>query len=724
MSLSSQARALFLVFLGTWSQCLSLIIYSWPSSIGSSSGVLAEELPSSPPSSAPSAGKKIRTELIFTDVAPDVSAALDRAAMYLLEVLQLVFFDGRGLQGMKTLDPYSGVRNFVAMYREEGGPSLRELHPDAQFLDIGAATSVGNALLEQSRDNDKAAAPKPEDVAVEATKEGKKGQDGETASTGAEKTTLAYPPGHVRFCFLGLGDTSALVLQRLMLVFPQFHFVVIDLDFDVDFLKYLQSGFPNTALQVHHEDDTHSEGGIEGKCDVLAFGRDTHRFTFRKLQPLVKDPTVVLWLTDGCGRFSLAPPEMNDADANEIAVQQQCQFTYSQWRSSMCGDPEDLVRNLQATPQNMAALMQSRYGAYGPCYTHKMNQHREESFEIETPICVCALMPELVNDFYYERANCEEFKSPTLPPGRRVLSRNTENWYDPKKDWFMGFAQWNQDWFLYHNFFRDRILRREKQLRQAREQGIQGEDGVEPPGVYIDIGAMGAFELSNTAVFDQCFGWRGICVEPNAAQHYILSAYRSCVLEKRAVGRESGRVKQFVLDYSGSAGHLRERDLDEIADMAAEKYERGTGDATRFINSAFLAHSVSLEDLLSTGGANRDTPIDVISIDIEGGELAILEDFPFDKFRIRVFLIECDGANVFRLDILMLQAAFTKTAMIGKDHVYVSREFMKEIAVEFFTGRGTINPFETVYPPYINIEPYNDTFSVFQRRFLDEKFGG
>jgi hypothetical protein len=55
-------------------------------------------------------------------------------------------------------------------------------------------------------------------------------------------------------------------------------------------------------------------------------------------------------------------------------------------------------------------------------------------------------------------------------------------------------AQFFQDWFLFHNFF--------KHL------------GAQYRGVYVDVGANHPTEFSNSAFFDKCLGWRGVCIEP------------------------------------------------------------------------------------------------------------------------------------------------------------------------------------------------------------------
>ena len=56
-----------------------------------------------------------------------------------------------------------------------------------------------------------------------------------------------------------------------------------------------------------------------------------------------------------------------------------------------------------------------------------------------------------------------------------------------KKIWSQGY----QEWYLYHNFFYGKTK-----------------------GTYLDIGAHKPFSLSNSAFFDKCLGWNGICVEP------------------------------------------------------------------------------------------------------------------------------------------------------------------------------------------------------------------
>jgi hypothetical protein len=46
--------------------------------------------------------------------------------------------------------------------------------------------------------------------------------------------------------------------------------------------------------------------------------------------------------------------------------------------------------------------------------------------------------------------------------------------------------------------------------------------GAQYRGVYVDVGSNHPTELSNTAFFDKCLGWRGVCIEPQPGALHSL----------------------------------------------------------------------------------------------------------------------------------------------------------------------------------------------------------
>ena len=57
-----------------------------------------------------------------------------------------------------------------------------------------------------------------------------------------------------------------------------------------------------------------------------------------------------------------------------------------------------------------------------------------------------------------------------------------------------------------------------------------------------------------------------------------------------------------------------------------------------------------LESILREQGFSEKTPIDVLSIDIEGGEYEVIQTFPWKEWNVRVVLIEVDKpGNAFKI---------------------------------------------------------------------------
>ena len=160
-----------------------------------------------------------------------------------------------------------------------------------------------------------------------------------------------------------------------------------------------------------------------------------------------------------------------------------------------------------------------------------------------------------------------------------------------------GFSQAWQDWILYRNFF-------------------AGQTG----GLYVDIGTNDPLRISNTAFFDLCLGWRGVCFEPQDRYHASILGNRSCALVPRCV---LGKAANVSVDREG--GNFRVREA------------RG-GRA-----QACLGMQEALQGLALHGQT-----IDLLSIDIEGAEPHVLRCMPFEALDIRVILIETNKVKDMR----------------------------------------------------------------------------
>jgi FkbM family methyltransferase len=146
-------------------------------------------------------------------------------------------------------------------------------------------------------------------------------------------------------------------------------------------------------------------------------------------------------------------------------------------------------------------------------------------------------------------------------------------------------------------------------------------------GFFVEFGATDGLTLSNTAMLERHFGWRGILAEPARRWHAALRANRpGAAIDTDCVWERTGEVLRFAETAVGelsTIARFADRDLHARSRRRAVEYEVPT---------------VSLNDLLRRHDAPRD--IDFLSVDTEGSELAILTAFDFGHWRPRVVTVE------------------------------------------------------------------------------------
>jgi FkbM family methyltransferase len=145
-------------------------------------------------------------------------------------------------------------------------------------------------------------------------------------------------------------------------------------------------------------------------------------------------------------------------------------------------------------------------------------------------------------------------------------------------------------------------------------------------GFFVEFGATNGFDLSNTFVLEKQFGWRGILAEPAHCWHEALKKNRSAAIDLRCVWSETGHTMEFV-----EASHGELSTLSALA-------ERDFNTEARQETGRYPVETVSLNDLLRSH--NSPTEIDYLSVDTEGSELAILSEFDFTKYDVKILTVE------------------------------------------------------------------------------------
>lgn len=147
-------------------------------------------------------------------------------------------------------------------------------------------------------------------------------------------------------------------------------------------------------------------------------------------------------------------------------------------------------------------------------------------------------------------------------------------------------------------------------------------------GFFVEFGATDGVLLSNSFVLEKEFEWNGICAEPNPSFFSKLEKNRDCIVSNECIGAETGEKINFVFaqEYGGMQKHIAH-------DMHEDKRQA-------YLDQGFSIEleTISLHDFLTKHNAPRI--IDYLSIDTEGSEFEILQNFPFEHWDIRLLTVE------------------------------------------------------------------------------------
>lgn len=145
-------------------------------------------------------------------------------------------------------------------------------------------------------------------------------------------------------------------------------------------------------------------------------------------------------------------------------------------------------------------------------------------------------------------------------------------------------------------------------------------------GFFVEFGATNGLDHSNTYLLEKEFGWNGILAEPALCWHDALRRNREVSVDTRCLWKESNQTISF---YETDAADLSTIEIYREHDLHARRRAHGT---------RYDVPTVSLQDLL----VHHKAPqlIDYLSIDTEGSEFEILNNFDFERHRFRIITCE------------------------------------------------------------------------------------
>jgi FkbM family methyltransferase len=236
------------------------------------------------------------------------------------------------------------------------------------------------------------------------------------------------------------------------------------------------------------------------------------------------------------------------------------------------------------------------------------------------------------------------------------------------------YSQWEQDKWINENIFKNKTK-----------------------GTFVEVGASDGIIASNTYFFEK-LGWRGLCIEPILEKYVELVENRKCIKMNCCVYNKFGQVsftenKGYTSMISGITEAYDKRHKERL-----EIENKICGGTSREVQKTCYTLSSLLE-------LNKLFLIDLLSIDTEGSEFEVLQGINFDRFKIRVILVENNYKDTFKkIDDFLVEKGFEHVKTLGGDEVFLQNP--TDVSNPFGTVMGTY-----VTPSGAKVTPSGTTLS-------------
>jgi len=154
-------------------------------------------------------------------------------------------------------------------------------------------------------------------------------------------------------------------------------------------------------------------------------------------------------------------------------------------------------------------------------------------------------------------------------------------------------------------------------------------------GYFVDVGAHDGLTINNSYYFEKNNKWQGICIEPIPSIFDKLEKNRDCICLNLAIDNKDG-IADFYLNtgqtemLSGLKAHYDPRH-EERKNKAINKM----GGDSNIVPIKTTKLSTILRD-------HNVTHVNYLSIDVEGGEMAVLESIDYNATFIDIIDFEAN----------------------------------------------------------------------------------
>ncbi len=184
-------------------------------------------------------------------------------------------------------------------------------------------------------------------------------------------------------------------------------------------------------------------------------------------------------------------------------------------------------------------------------------------------------------------------------------------------------------------------------------------------GFFVEIGAFDGIQGSNCYHFEKFLNWDGIALEPSRIQFEKLKKNRKCKILNEAVSHQIKEV-EFVEVIEG---------LTQMSGINNNSYQRNMNIITK--NERSKTQSINLKTITFEQAVPKNTDIDYLSIDIEGGEMDLLNSINFNDNDIKVISVENNIPAELNFKDFFDSKNFVYFDRVGQDEIFYNSKFFK-----------------------------------------------
>jgi FkbM family methyltransferase len=197
-------------------------------------------------------------------------------------------------------------------------------------------------------------------------------------------------------------------------------------------------------------------------------------------------------------------------------------------------------------------------------------------------------------------------------------------------------------------------------------------------GIFVEVGALDGFGASNTYFFEKERGWSGLLIEPNPIEFNKmalidrpLSIKENCAISDTEMDINFLSIGGPCNVLSGIMEFYNSKHLDRINNELNMYAGYPVGHELHSTRDLIKMKAVRLQTLFDK---HNMTKVDLISIDVEGAEMQVLESIDFNKVNISCFLIE-NNYGLEKETVFLINKGYSCVGNIQWDSVFLKNDF-------------------------------------------------